>query len=187
METVFPSGGDVSTSTPTTRVSAREPSAANAVWRIVIMNFGNLDHRHLNNVLHQCFGATCIPRWIDAGEDGAFAHEDIGAPANHDLTIQLYDTEMVRTGPAVKRILATSPKTPLLTIANVTANFIGQHDIDCLPLEQLTPALLWATTRYLSEKILADGQLDINRELTKDLAAAQHHLIHRPRQRPWRG
>ena len=139
----------MNTSTSTTRASAREPSAANAVWRIVIMNFGNLDHRHLNHVLRQCFGATCIPRWIDAGEDGAFAHEDIGAPANHDLTTQLYDTEMVRTGPAVERtgpaverILATSPKTPLLTIANMTANFIGQHDIDCLPLEQLTPALL---------------------------------------------
>ena len=84
---------------------------------------------------------------------------------------------MVRTGPAVERILATSPKTPLLTIANMTANFIGQHDIYCLPLEQLTPALLWATTRYLSEKIRADGQLDINRELTKDLAAAQHDLF----------
>jgi hypothetical protein len=69
----------------------------------------------------------------------------------------------------------------------MTANFIGQHDIDCLPFGQLTPALLWATTRYLSEKIRADGQLDINRELTKDLAAAQHHLIHRRRQRPWRG
>ena len=103
----------------------REPCAANAVWCIVIMNLGNLDHRHLNHVLRQCFGATCIPRWIDAGEDGAFAHEDIGASANHDLTIHLYDTEMVRTGPAVERILATSPKTPLLTIANMTANFIG--------------------------------------------------------------
>jgi len=139
--------------------------------RVLIIDFRDPRKPQLDELLRQCYGGNSDLRWCDPG-DAALVELATGA---HDLAIFL-DTAFGGQGlDAVREACTVSRKIPYILITHAAspafaADIVDNGAVDCIALEDLTPALMQRIRHHAGSRIRAEQNLrNSNDELIRGI------------------
>ncbi len=151
---------------------AHEASVGDTPQRVLIIEIDDCQHRWLDALLRQGFGAKCMMHWIRTVDD-----DKAKFTANaYDLAIVMDGGTGERGLESIRQVRTIDTKLPIILVSHAPSRVIADETIDCIDFDELTPPLLKAVSLYLRERQRADRELETNHDLSEGLASTQRKL-----------